>query len=127
MSSVRVDPVPRFRSRLLGADARRRLPLEVIVRLVHQTAREIDDGCPDQWLWKKRRVLLGDGNTVSMPDTPRNQRVFPQSRSQGNGLGFPLAPLVVLISLASGVSCTTWHWGRTGERRRVKRRCFASF
>jgi hypothetical protein len=84
-------------------DARRRLPLEVIVRLVHQTAREIDDGCPERWLWKKRRVLLGDGSTVSMPDTPRNQRVFPQSRSQGIGLGFPLARLVVLISLASGV------------------------
>ena len=84
-------------------DARRRLPLEVIVRLVHQTAREIDDGCPDRWLWKKRRVLLGDGSTVSMPDTPRNQCVFPQSRSQGIGPGFPLARLVVLISLASGV------------------------
>jgi hypothetical protein len=38
-----------------------------------------------------------------MPDTTRNQRVFPQSRSQGVGLGFPLARLVVLISLATGL------------------------
>ena len=56
-----------------------------------------------EWLWKGRRLVLADGSTASMPDTPRNQRVFPQSRSQGIGLGFPLARLVVLISLATGL------------------------
>jgi len=38
-----------------------------------------------------------------MPDTPRNQRAFPQSTSQGVGLGFPLVRIVVIIALATGV------------------------
>jgi hypothetical protein len=83
-------------------DARRRLPLGVIIRLVRQTAREAEQWAGAEWLWKGRRVGLADGSTVSMPDTTRNQRVFPQSRSQGVGLGFPLARLVVLIALATG-------------------------
>ena len=49
-------------------DARQRLPLEVIVRLVHATAEKIEAGASDDWLWKGRRVSLVDGMTASMPD-----------------------------------------------------------
>jgi hypothetical protein len=84
-------------------DARQRLPLGVIVRLVGQTAREIDDRAPDDWLWKGRRVLLVDGTTASMPDTPKNQKAFPLSKTQGVGLGFPLVRMLAIISLATGV------------------------
>jgi hypothetical protein len=83
-------------------DARRRLPLGVIIHLVRQTAREAEGRVCPAWLWKGRRITLVDGSVVSMPDTPRNQRVFPQSRSQRFGLGFPMARLVVLISLCTG-------------------------
>ena len=38
-----------------------------------------------------------------MPDTPANQRRFPQSKAQGIGLGFPLVRMVAMISLATGV------------------------
>ena len=58
----------------------------------------------DTWLWKGRRVSLVDGTTVSMPDTPGNQKAFPQSTAQGIGLGFPLARMVAIISLATGVA-----------------------
>lgn len=37
-----------------------------------------------------------------MPDTPWNQSAFPQSKSQAPGLGFPVARIVALISLATG-------------------------
>jgi hypothetical protein len=84
-------------------DARQRLPLEVIVYLVRQTAEQIEAGASDSWLWKGRKVSLVDGSTASMPDTPRNQRVFPQSNCQGIGLGFPLTRIVTIISLATGV------------------------
>ena len=84
-------------------DARRRLPLGVVTRLVRQTAREIDGRAPDDWLWKGRRVVLVDGTTASMPDTPENQRAFPQPKSQGVGLGFPPVRMVAIISLATGV------------------------
>jgi Transposase DDE domain len=84
-------------------EARRRLPLGAVVRLVRRTAREIDGRAADDWLWKGRRVLLVDGTTASMPDTVANQRAFPQSRSQGIGLGFPLVRMVALIALSTGV------------------------
>ena len=84
-------------------DARQRLALGVVVRLVRETAREIDGHASDAWRWKGRRVLLVDGTTASMPDTPENQDAFPQSRSQGIGLGFPLVRMVGLISLTTGV------------------------
>ncbi len=84
-------------------DARQRLPVGVIVSLVHQTAQRIEASARDEWLWKGRKVALVDGTTVSMPDTLENQQVFPQSRTQGIGLGFPVARLVAIISLATGV------------------------
>jgi hypothetical protein len=37
-----------------------------------------------------------------MPDTAANQAAYPQSRSQKPGLGFPIARVVALLSLASG-------------------------
>src|SRR5271157_1590718 len=64
------------------SDARQRLPLEVIVELVHQTAHKIEAGASDKWLWKGRRTSLIDGSTSSMPDTPKNQRAFPQANTQ---------------------------------------------
>jgi hypothetical protein len=84
-------------------EARRRLPLGVVVRLVRSTAQEIEAAAADEWLWRGRRVLLVDGLTASMPDTAENQRAFPQSKSQGIGLGFPLVRIVALIALCTGV------------------------
>lgn len=84
-------------------DARLRLPLEVVVRLVRRTGREIESGVAADWLWKGRRVLLVDGTTASMPDTLRNQRAFPQPNSQAPGIGFPVVRMVAIIGLATGV------------------------
>lgn len=85
------------------SDARQRLPLGVIQRLVRKTAQEVDDRAADDWLWKGRHVVLVDGTTASMPDTSANQEAFPQSRAQGVGLGFPMVRFVALIALATGV------------------------
>ena len=38
-----------------------------------------------------------------MPDTPENQRAFPQANTQKIGLGFPVMRYVALICLATGV------------------------
>ena len=84
-------------------DARQRLPLGVIVALVLLTARKVEADARDQWLWKGRKVALVDGSTISMPDTVKNQQEFPQSNTQKPGLGFPVARLVAIISLATGV------------------------
>jgi hypothetical protein len=74
---------------------------------IHRLAADVADGCERQvkekWLWRGRHVRLVDGTTVSMPDTPHNQEAYPQPSSQEEGLGFPIARLVVLLSLATGM------------------------
>lgn len=68
---------------------------------------DLADGCENQldkeWLWRGRHVYLVDGTTVSMPDTPENQEAYPQQPQQLEGLGFPVARAVVLMSLTSGM------------------------
>ena len=54
-------------------------------------------------LWHGLRPKIIDGTTVSLPDTQKNQRTYPQSRSQKPGCGFPLMRLVGVFSLATGV------------------------
>jgi hypothetical protein len=82
--------------------ARRRLPLSFIKRLLHKIGERLETKARSAWLWKGREVHMIDGSTVSMPDTPANQRAYPQSASQKPGLGFPVARLVAIISLATG-------------------------
>jgi hypothetical protein len=50
-----------------------------------------------------RPIIIADGTTVSMPDTPANQKEYPQARHHKNGVGFPIMRLVGLISLSCGV------------------------
>src|SRR5262249_33494625 len=73
--------------------------------LAKRTARRLQDGLPEGWKWNGRNVFIADGSHVSMPDTPPNQASYPQPEAQRPGLGFPLARLAVLLSLATG----GWH------------------
>jgi Transposase DDE domain len=82
--------------------ARQRLPEGVLARLTRATGRRLQDQAPPAWRWEGRTVKVVDGTTVSMPDTPANQKAFPQSPSQKPGVGFPIARMVVLFSLAVG-------------------------
>jgi len=84
--------------------ARQRLPENVCVRLARETGGELHDHVRNPSLLGGRPVKLVDGSTVSMPDTPANQAEYPQSRSQRPGLGFPLARIVAVLSLASGAA-----------------------
>ncbi len=82
--------------------ARSRLPEGLFSRLARETGRALHDGSPNRWRWKGRRVLIADGTTVTMPDTPENQREYPHHGSQADGVGFPQIRLVALFSLACG-------------------------
>jgi len=82
--------------------ARRRLPLTMVRELARETARQLHEQAKPAWKWRGRSVKLVDGTGISMPDTPSNQARFPQPGSQAEGVGFPLAYLVAVISLASG-------------------------
>ncbi len=82
--------------------ARQRLPLEVPDRLCRAVAEALEEKLPMAWSWRGRRVKRFDGTTVSMPDTARNQKEFPQNSEQQEGLGFPIARVGAIISLGSG-------------------------
>jgi hypothetical protein len=83
--------------------ARQRLPERLLARLVRETGDQLHAAVSaDSLRIAGRAVYVVDGTTVSMPDTPANQQTYPQSRAQRPGVGFPLARLVALFSLASG-------------------------
>jgi hypothetical protein len=84
------------------SDARKRLPTEMVRGLVRYTADLLNTHIPQGWLWRGRHVKLVDGTTTVMPDTPENQERFPQHGSQKSGVGFPIARLVGVLSLAHG-------------------------
>ena len=83
-------------------DARARIPTAVLRTLARRTARELQAGAADEWKWNGRSVFIADGSHVSMPDTPENQAAYPQPVVQQPGIGFPLARVAVLLSLATG-------------------------
>jgi hypothetical protein len=84
-------------------DARQRLPLEVIqtlsARVCDATARAT--GCDGRW--RGHRAWLIDGSNASMPDTPALQNHFGQNGQQAAGCGFPIAHLLGLFDLHSGM------------------------
>ena len=82
--------------------ARRRLPEAFFSAAACSVGRSLDAKAERGWLWRGRRVYLFDGTTVTMPDTPENQAAYPQVYNQGAGLGFPVARVGAVISLACG-------------------------
>jgi hypothetical protein len=83
--------------------ARAKLPERFLQRLTLDVGQQVERAAPAAWCWKGRHVFLADGSTVTMPDTPANQRAYPQPRTQQPGLGFPIARVVVLLALATAV------------------------
>ncbi|MBV8268512.1 MAG: IS4 family transposase [Planctomycetaceae bacterium] len=83
-------------------NARGRVATGVLRTLTQRTARELQAGAADEWKWNGRSVFIADGSHVSMPDTPENQAVYPQPPTQQPGVGFHLARVVELLSLATG-------------------------
>ncbi len=82
--------------------ARRRLPETFFAEVACSVGRRLEARVERGWLWRGRRVYLFDGTTVTMPDTPENQEAYPQVYNQKPGLGFPIARVGAVISLACG-------------------------
>lgn len=99
--------------------ARAKLTELFLRRLACDTGRQLEDAIPNAWRWHGRHVQLIDGSTLSMPDTAENQQVYPQSRSQKPGVGFPIMRWVAIISLATGAVLDSafgpWRGKQTGE------------
>jgi hypothetical protein len=82
--------------------ARQRLPLARLQQIMGRIAQGARQACPRARLWRGREVKVADGSTATMPDTPANQKVFPQQRMQKPGCGFPIMRFVGLFSLTTG-------------------------
>ena len=82
--------------------ARKRLPEKFFADVACRTGRALDAQARKQWGWKGRHVYMFDGTTVSMPDTSANQRAYPQPDTQKAELGFPMARIGTITSLAGG-------------------------
>ncbi len=82
--------------------ARKRLPLAALRRLLYETGRPLRAGSHAETHWLGHRTWLVDGSSCSMPDTPSLQKRFGQPTGQKPGCGFPVAHLLVLFDAASG-------------------------
>ena len=80
--------------------ARKRLPPDKLQRSRVAVAAAAQRGAQ---LWHELRPKVIDATTVGLPDTPKNQRAYPQSGAQKPGCGFPLLRLVGVFSLSTGV------------------------
>ena len=84
--------------------ARDALPEEACHELVRRTGKELEAESPAAWLWHGRAVRVVDGSTITMLDTPENQAEYPQTKAQKPGCGLPIARVLVVFSLAVGVT-----------------------
>ena len=99
--------------------ARDDVPEETCSRLMRETGRQVADAAPADWRWLGHRVLNVDGSTITMADTPANQAEYPQLKGQAAGCGFPIARILTVFCLATGVvldaAIGKYHGKKTGE------------
>ena len=84
--------------------ARKRLDLATLKSIFLHTVQQLQDqpNAPESSPLQRRRVVVVDGTGISMPDTAENQQVWPQSRNQKPGCGFPQAALCACFALRTG-------------------------
>jgi putative transposase len=125
--------------------ARAKLDLKALRGLVVEAAQRLQESVASAWLWHGLHAKLIDGFTFTMPDTPENQREFPQQKNQRPGAGFPIARACVVLSLATAaihdLEIAPYEGKQTGEGALLRKilsclkagdvavfdRCFCSF
>ncbi len=90
--------------------ARKRLPDDLLERLLKESALTAERKANSQGYLHGREIFVVDGTTVQMPDTIENQRVYPQLSNQKRGCGFPMLKMVAIFSLSSG-ALVDWAYG----------------
>ncbi len=93
------DQGPVDESNSAYCQARKRLPLDTLARLRVALGAAAQ---PASKLWHQLRPKVIDGTTVSLPDTLKNQRAYPQPTGQKPGCGFPVLKLVGIFGLSTG-------------------------
>lgn len=81
--------------------ARKRIKEGVFLYLLKHTGKHLHN--MNDLTWCNRRVTVADGSTIIMDDTEENQKEYPQPQSQKEGCGFPMANIVVMFCLKTGL------------------------
>lgn len=89
--------------------ARARLAESALLRTLRENGARLTTQVPVPKAWHGRRVKVVDGSSAQMPDTPENQKEYPQPSRQKKGCGQPVMRFVALFDLASGMllACET--------------------
>lgn len=99
--------VPRLLGKQVTAKAynlaRGRLPLAVFQQLLAIICSRLGTCVNDTGRWLGHRVWVMDGTGCSMPDTPELQKAFGQPPMQRVGCGFPVAHLLALFHVGTGM------------------------
>ena len=111
-----------------GDDCRARAKLNetALHELSVEIADEVESRADAKWLWKGRHAKRVDGFTLTMPDTPANQAEYPPPSSQKAGVGFPIARVCAILSLATAgvmdVALGPYSGKQTGETALLRQR-----
>ena len=100
-----IKSIPKNISNSTGSFCRSRnkIPLDLIKQLTQFTSQEVKNNLVKDFDIQGNIYLI-DGTTFSMPDTEANQKEYPQQKTQGEGLGFPICRAVGVFCLESGVA-----------------------
>jgi putative transposase len=82
--------------------ARERLPEPLLCQALKTSAQAAERSVQLGGFLQNRVVKIMDGTTATLPDTPENQKTYPQLTSQKRGCGFPMLHLLVVMSARSG-------------------------
>lgn len=83
--------------------ARMRLPLAVFQGLLRAVTEHLQDRTTGAATWRGHRLVLIDGSSYAMPDTPALRRHFGQPTGQRPGCGFPVAHLMAVFDATTGL------------------------
>lgn len=83
--------------------ARKRLPLEVFEHLLRAVTDAMFNATDSIARWRGLRTFIIDGSTFTMPDTPELMKHFGRPSGQKPGLGFPVAHLMLLCDMTTGL------------------------
>ena len=87
--------------------ARQRLPVQFLKEALQDSAAAADRLAGPTCRLQGRNLKAIDGSTLTLADTPENQALYPQPKSQKPGCGFPILRVSGLFSLRSGAVLQT--------------------
>jgi hypothetical protein len=99
--------------------ARSRLPEKLPVDVARYLAKLALQYEEPSLSFHGRKVKTVDGTTITMADTPANQKEYPQTASQEEGLGQPIARVLAVFSQGTGacidIAMSSYTGKQTGE------------